>query len=87
GLRFVRDETELVAGLSSGYWRDGATWRRGRYGYHFSASGGMVASAAALAGWAAALLAGRGPLAGMLDRLTAPRPFLDGGENRYRLGL
>ncbi|MBN8941978.1 MAG: beta-lactamase family protein [Rhizobiales bacterium] len=87
GIRFVQDETQLVAGLSSGYWRDGATWRRGRYGFHFSASGGMVASAAALAGWGTALLSGRGPLAGMLDRLTAPRPFRDGGESRYRLGL
>ncbi len=87
GIRFAQDETELVPGLSSGYWRDGDVWRRGRYGFHFSASGGMVASARALAGWGAALLSGHGPLSGMLERLTAPRHFVDGSESRYRLGL
>jgi CubicO group peptidase (beta-lactamase class C family) len=86
-IRFVQDETELVPNLAAGYWHDGKAWRRGRYGFHFSASGGMVASPAALAGWGAALLAGRGPLTGMLDRLTAPRRFADGGDSRYRLGL
>jgi CubicO group peptidase (beta-lactamase class C family) len=86
-IRFAEDETEIVPDLSTGYWHDGTQWRRGRYGFHFSASGGMVASAAALAGWSAALLAGRGPLAGMLERLTAPRLLLDGRESPYRLGL
>jgi CubicO group peptidase (beta-lactamase class C family) len=86
-IRFVQDESEIVPGLASGYWRDGAQWRRGRYGMHFSASGGMAGSATALARWSAALLAGRGPLAGMLDRLTAPRRFGDGLDSVYRLGL
>jgi hypothetical protein len=54
---------------------------------HFSASGGLAASATTLARWAAALLAGTGPLAGMLERLTAPRPFADGSGSVYRLGL
>jgi CubicO group peptidase (beta-lactamase class C family) len=84
---FPLDETEPVPGLATGYWRDGEVWRRGRYGLHFSASGGLVASAASLARWASALLAGRGPLAGMLERLTAPRDFLDGSASVYRLGL
>ncbi|PWC29001.1 serine hydrolase domain-containing protein [Teichococcus aestuarii] len=86
-LHFPEDEQEPVPGLATGYWRDGTAWRRGRYGMHFSASGGMAGSAAALAGWGAALLAGRGPLAGMLERLTAPRAFADGTPSVYRLGL
>lgn len=81
------DEAEVVPGLATGYWQDGAAWRRGRYGLHFSASGGLAGSAATLARWAAALLAGRGPLEGMLDRLAAPRVFADGSPSAYRLGL
>jgi len=81
------DSSEIVPGLATGYWNDGAAWRRGHYGFHFSASGGIAGSAADLAGWASALLAGRGPLAGMLERLTAPRHFKDGSESVYRLGL
>jgi len=86
-IRFVNDESEIVPGLATGYWRDETGWRRGRYGPHFSASGGMAGSAAGLAGWASALLAGRAPLAGMLEKLTAPRHFVDGSESAYRLGL
>ena len=77
----------ITTGLATGYWNDGADWRRGHNGPHFSASGGLVGSAADLASWASALLAGRGPLAGMLERLTAPRHFADGSESVYRLGL
>lgn len=86
-FRFVRDAAEIVPGLATGYWRDGADWRRGHYGFHFSGSGGMAGSAVALAGWLSALLAGRGPLPDLLARLAAPRRFLDGSENAYRLGL
>lgn len=86
-FRLPYDASEIVPGLATGYWNDGALWRRGHNGPHFSASGGVVGSAADLAGWASALLAGRGPLAGMLGRLTAPRHFADGSESVYRLGL
>jgi len=86
-IAFPEDEAEPVPGLATGYWREGASWRRGRYGVHFSASGGLAGSARALAEWLSALLAGRGPLAGMLDRLAAPRHFADGSESLYRLGL
>jgi CubicO group peptidase (beta-lactamase class C family) len=86
-IRFVNDESEIVPGLATGYWRDETGWRRGRYGPHFSASGGMAGSAAGLAGWASALLAGHGALAGMLEALTAPRHFADGSPSAYRLGL
>lgn len=81
------DEAEVVPGLATGYWRDGEVWRRGRYGLHFSASGGLAGSAAALTRWAGALMAGRGPLDGILEQLTAPRGFADGSPSAYRLGL
>lgn len=86
-IRFVSDETEVVPGLATGYWQDGQAWRHGLYGFNFSASGGMAGSAAGLARWAAALMAGRGSHAGLLDRLAAPRQFADGSESGYRLGL
>lgn len=86
-IQFPTDESEPVPGLATGYWRDGETWRRGRYGMHFSASGGLAGSAVALARWASALLAGRGPLDGMLEQLAAPRFFADGSPNAYCLGL
>lgn len=86
-IRFVSDETEVVPGLASGYWRDGTTWRRGRYGMNFSGSGGMAGSATTLARWCSALLSETGPLAGMLELLLAPRRFNDGTGSCYRLGL
>ncbi len=86
-IAFPYDEAGPVPGLATGYWRDGEAWRRGRYGMHFSASGGLAGSAAALARWAGALMAGRGPLQGMLDRLLAPRHFADGSPSAYQLGL
>jgi CubicO group peptidase (beta-lactamase class C family) len=86
-IRFPYDETEIVPGLATGYWRDGERWARGRYGMHMSGSGGVAGTAAGLAGWGSALLSGRGPLAGMLERLTAPRQFSNGETSNYRLGL
>ena len=86
-ISFPYDETEIVPGLATGYWRDGEVWRRGRYGMHMSGSGGIVGTANGLAGWGAALLSGRGPLAGMLERLISSRQFADGAESVYRLGL
>jgi hypothetical protein len=86
-LRFPQDETDIVPGLATGYWRDGQDWRRGRYGFHFSGSGGIIGSAAGLARWASALMGGRGSLARVLERLTAPRHFRDGSDSVYRLGL
>ncbi len=86
-IRFARDESEVIDGLATGYWREGDAWRRGRYGFNFSGSGGMTGSAAALARWACALLAGREPLTGLLEQLAAPRAFADGSASVYRLGL
>ncbi|RKK05656.1 class A beta-lactamase-related serine hydrolase [Pseudoroseomonas wenyumeiae] len=86
-IRFPEDETEAVPGLATGYWWDGASWRRGRYGMHFSASGGLAGSAAALARWLVALMTGQGPLSGVLEQLAAPRFFVDGAESVYGLGL
>lgn len=86
-IRFVSDESEVVPGLATGYWHDGQGWRRGFYGFNFSASGGMAGSAAGLARWAAGLMDGREPYAGLLEQLAASHQFADGSESLYRLGL
>jgi hypothetical protein len=89
GLRiaFPNDQTEPVARLAAGYWRSEKGWRQGRYGAYFSASGGLAGSARDLASWAQALLANRGPAAGLLAKLGAPRQLLDGRATNYGLGL
>lgn len=86
-MAFPYDEAEPVPGLATGYWTGPNGWRRGRYGMHLSASGGVAGSAAALAHWAGALMSGRGSLGGVLARLAAPRTFVDGQASSYRLGL
>ncbi len=87
GIRFPADEAEAVPGLAPGWWRAAAGWRRGRYGLHFSASGGLAGTPRDLARWLAALLAGRGPGAGLLAALSAPQSMADGTESFYGLGL
>ena len=86
-MAFPYDEAEPVPGLATGYWTGSNGWQRGRYGMHMSASGGLAGSAAALARWAGALMGGRAPLAGVLQRLVAPRVFAGGTASAYRLGL
>lgn len=86
-MAFPYDEAEPVPGLATGYWTGPNGWQRGRYGMHMSASGGLAGSAAALARWAGALMEGRAPLAGILQRLAAPRVFAGGAASAYRLGL
>jgi CubicO group peptidase (beta-lactamase class C family) len=81
------DQTEYVPRLASGYWHLAGKPRRGIYGLHFSGSGGMVASAADLAHWLRALIAGRGPLDGMLDRLAVPGALADATPVDYARGL
>src|SRR5690606_18158394 len=76
-----------VPNLATGYWKSPQGWRRGRYGLHFSASGGITGTARDLATWAHALLVGRGPAAGLLRTLAAPRALLDGTPTGYGLGL
>jgi CubicO group peptidase (beta-lactamase class C family) len=85
---FPEDWTDPVPGLARGYWaNEQGEWREGRYGPHFSASGGLAGSARDLAHWLAGLLAGSGPLAGVLEALSAPRWLTDGRETAYGLGL
>jgi CubicO group peptidase (beta-lactamase class C family) len=87
-MHFPEDWTDPVPGLARGYWRDGeGCWHEGRYGPHFSASGGLAGSANDLAAWLAGLLAGQGALAGVLEALSAPRRLVDGQETAYGLGL
>lgn len=87
GIRLPYDETEPVPDLARGYWHGPLGWQHGRYGLHYSASGGLAGSARDLATWLRGLLAGRGPLRGVLPTLMAPRAMADGTLSDYRLGL
>jgi len=86
-MHLPEDEAEPVANLATGYWKSPQGWRRGRYGLHFSASGGITGTARDLATWCHALLVGRGPASGMLRTLAAPRALADGTPTGYGLGL
>jgi CubicO group peptidase (beta-lactamase class C family) len=86
-IRLVEDQTEPVPGLATGYWRSPQGWRAGRYGLHYSASGGLVGTALDLVAWGQALLTDRAPVPALLDRLSAPRRLSDGRATGYGLGL
>ncbi len=86
-IRLVEDQSEPVPGMATGYWRGPLGWRAGRYGLHYSASGGLVGTAFDLVAWSQALLADRGPVPALLDRLSAPRLLADGRPTLYGLGL
>jgi CubicO group peptidase (beta-lactamase class C family) len=86
-IRLPEDETEPVPALAVGYWRDPNGWRRGRYGMHFSASGGLTGSARDLAVWLMALMTGRAPAADLLAPLGARRQLGNGAYTGYGLGL
>ena len=86
-ITLPEDQTEPVPDLAAGYWQAPEGWRRGVYGMHFSASGGLAGSARDLMLWTQALLADREPVAGLLDRLAATRHLADGRPTEYGLGL
>jgi CubicO group peptidase (beta-lactamase class C family) len=86
-MRLPEDAGEPVANLAAGYWRDDDGWRRGRYGLHFSASGGLTGSARDLAAWAIALMMGQPPAVDLLAPLGARRRLNDGTPTGYGLGL
>ncbi|MCW3473435.1 serine hydrolase domain-containing protein [Limobrevibacterium gyesilva] len=86
-IRFPEDETDIVPALATGYWHGPRGWQRGRYGLHFSASGGLAGSALDLTAWAQALMSRRGPADGLLARLGARRHLADGRATEYGLGL
>lgn len=87
GIRLPYDETQPVPGLAGGYWKAPAGWRRGRYGLHISASGGLAGSAHDLMSWLQALMNGRAPVAGLFPRLARLRRLSDGRPTAYGLGL
>lgn len=84
---FASDESQPLPSLATGYWLSPHGWRRGSYGAYFSASGGLAGSARSLASWSQALLCERGPTAGLLKALGAPRKLADGRSTSYGLGL
>jgi CubicO group peptidase (beta-lactamase class C family) len=86
-MRLPEDETVPVANIAAGYWRGDQGWHRGRYGMHFSASGGMTGSAHDLVAWLMALMTGRAPADDLLAPLGARRQLSDGTQTGYGLGL
>ncbi len=86
-IRLPEDENEPVANLAAGYWRSDDDWHRGRYGLHFSASGGLVGSAHDLVTWLMALMTGQTPADDLLAPLGARRRLNDGTQTAYGLGL
>ncbi len=88
-IRLIAPESwfDIVPGLVPGYWRQGAQWQLASAGLHLSASGSVTGSVAHLSRWLQALLADRGPGAGVLARLSAPRYLADGRETGYGLGI
>ncbi len=84
-MTLPEDETVPVPGLAAGYHRTAAGWRRGRYGMHVSASGGLAGTAQDLVTWLQALLGGVAPAADLLASLGARRRLLDGTLSDYGL--
>ena len=86
-IRLPEDESEPVTDLAAGYYRTSSGWRRGRYGLHFSPSGGLAGSASDLVAWLQALMTRRAPAADLLAPLGARRHLSDGRATGYGLGL
>jgi CubicO group peptidase (beta-lactamase class C family) len=89
GIAWRAPETwfDTVPGLAPGYWKGSSGWQLGTAGLHLSASGSLTGSGRSLAIWGQAVLAGRGPAAGLLAEQAAPRHLLDGRATGYGLGL
>lgn len=78
---------EVIPDLAQGYWQGPEGWRRGAYGMHFSASGGIAGSGRTMAEWLRALLRAEGAAEGVLDWLSVPRQLKNGADNSYARGL
>jgi CubicO group peptidase (beta-lactamase class C family) len=86
-MALPEDETEPVPALAAGYWRDQGHWRRGRYGLHFFAPGGLTGTALDLATWLQAPMTGAAPAMDLLAPLGARRRLTHGTLSDYGLGL
>jgi CubicO group peptidase (beta-lactamase class C family) len=89
GIAWRAPETwfDPIPGLVPGYWKGATGWQLGNAGLHLSASGSLTGSGRALAIWGQAVLANRGPAAGLLAEQAAPRHLMDGRATAYGLGL
>jgi CubicO group peptidase (beta-lactamase class C family) len=86
-MTLPEDETEPVPALAGGYHRTKQGWRRGRYGMHISASGGLTGTALDLVTWLQALMTKAPPALDLLAALGARRTLEDGRSTNYGLGL
>jgi CubicO group peptidase (beta-lactamase class C family) len=82
-----RDQTDVVSGLAPGYWQSPNGWRLGVSGMPYCGADGLAASTEQFVGWLQALLAGRGPARGLLNRLAVSATLSNGRETGVGLGL
>jgi CubicO group peptidase (beta-lactamase class C family) len=82
-----RDQADVVPGLAPGYWLGPSGWRHGISGMPYCGADGLAASAEQFVVWLKALLAGRGPARGLMDRLAASAILSNGRATGVGLGL
>lgn len=82
-----RDQADVVPRLAAGYWLGPNGWRHGISGMPYCGADGLTASAEQFVVWLKALLAGRGPARGLMDRLAASATLSNGRKTGVGLGL
>ncbi|CAE6858937.1 D-aminopeptidase [Paraburkholderia nemoris] len=82
-----RDQADVVSDLAPGYWFGPNGWRHGISGMPYCGADGQAASAEQFVVWLKALLAGRGPARGLLERLAASAALSNGRETGVGLGI
>ncbi|WP_165979579.1 serine hydrolase domain-containing protein [Paraburkholderia guartelaensis] len=81
------DQADVVPRLAAGYWWGPNGWRHGISGMPYCGADGLAASAEQFVVWLKALLAGRGPARGLMERLAASATLSNGRETGVGLGL
>jgi len=81
------DQADVVSGLAPGYWFGPEGWRHGISGMPYCGADAMAASPEQFVVWLKALLAGRGPARGLMERLAASATLSNGRETVVGLGL
>jgi Beta-lactamase len=82
-----RDQADVVPRLAPGYWWGPNGWRHGISGMPYCGADGLAASAEQFVVWLKALLTGRGPARGLMDRLTPSGTLSNRRETGVGLGL
>ena len=81
------DQSDVVANLAPGYWWGTNGWHHGLSGMPYCGADALAVSTAQFVVWLQALLVGRGPTAGLLDRLAASAVLSHGRTTGVGLGI